>query len=418
MRIIARFLILAAFCLVTSAQDTQWPNWRGPNGNASIDTGTYPAKWEKPAWKVALPGKGTCVPIVHRERVYLTCPDEGQDAVLAFDFSGKELWRTKLGPESPPKHRSLASSGNASPCTDGKSIFVYFKSGHFAALDLEGKIVWKVNLVEQFGRDQLFWDQGSSPFLTDKHVVMTRLHGGESWIAAFDKATGELRWRELRNYKAPIENDNGYTTPVPFDYLGKPALLIWGADHLTAHDAANGKLLWSCGGFNPEGTGYWPHIATPVVVSDIAVIPVGRDDRGQARMHGIKIHGAGDVTETHRVWKREDTGVFVTTPAAYRGRVYLLRHKGEVVCLDPSNGKTIWTGALPEHRTPYYASPLIANGTLYAAREDGMVFTAQVGEKFDLVGGNDLGERIVASPAAAANRVFLRGDGHLFCITN
>ena len=252
--------------------------------------------------------------------------------------------------------------------------------------------------------------------VTDKHVVMMRLHGDESWIAGFDKATGELRWRELRNFETPTENDNGYTTPVMFNYHGKPALLVWGADHLTAHDAANGKLLWTCGGFNPEQTGYWPHIATPVVVGNIAVVPVGRDDRNQASVHGIRVDGTGDVTESHRVWKRDDTGVFVTSPAVYQERVYLLRHKGEIVCLNPETGETVWTGALPEHRAPFYASPLIANGILYAAREDGMVFSARVGEKFELLGENDMGERIIASPVAVENRILLRGDRHLFCI--
>ena len=93
-----------------------------------------------------------------------------------------------------------------------------------------------------------------------------------------DVGARQLRWQQLRNYETPTENNNGYTTPLLFDHHGKPALLVWGGDHLTAHSAATGELLWSCGGFNPEGTGYWPAIATPVICGDIAVVPVGRDD--------------------------------------------------------------------------------------------------------------------------------------------
>jgi outer membrane protein assembly factor BamB len=224
------------------------------------------------------------------------------------------------------------------------------------------------------------------------------MHGGESWIAAFDKATGEIAWRELRNFETPTENDNGYTTPLLFQHNGKPALLVWGADHLTAHDAATGKLLWTVDGFNPDRTGYWPAIATPVIVGNIAVIPVGRDDRRQARVHGISLDGK-------RAWQRDDTGVFVATPAESKGRVYLLRHRGELVCLDPATGNTIWTGNFPEHRTPYYSSPVIANGQLYAAREDGVVFVARVDEKFELLAENPMGERIIATPVPVANRL-------------
>ncbi len=404
-------------CLADSA--SAWPSWRGPRGTGSIETGRYPSKWDaaKPVWKVALPGKGTSVPLVWQGQVFITSPDSGEDSVIAFDLNGQRLWQTRLGPEAPPKHRSLASSCNASPVTDGQHLFVYFKSGHFAALDLNGAVVWKSNLVERFGQDQLFWDQGTSPMLTDRNVIMARMHGGESWLAAFDKKTGELRWKEARNYQVPAENDNGYSTPLLFEQGGQKALLVWGADHLTAHSAETGKVLWSCGAFNPDGTGYWPAIATPVIVGNMAVIPVGRDDRpNQARVHGIRLGGQGDVTTTHRAWQRNDLGVFVATPAAYKGRVYLLRHRGEVVCLDPETGRTLWSGAFPEHRAPYYASPTIANGILYAAREDGTVFAARVEEKFELLSENPMGERIIASPVPAAGRLFLRGDNHLVCI--
>ncbi len=417
-RIVKPIAILAALALSTIPAFADWPNWRGPNGSGSIATGKYPEKWDasRVLWKVALPDKGTSTPTVHGGRIYVTTPDGGQDAVMALDLSGKELWRTKLGAATPPRHRSLASSCNASPVTDGRGLFVYFKSGLLAALELDGNVRWKVNIVERFGEEKLYWDQGSSPVVTEQHVVLARMHSGPSWLAAFDKATGEVRWQQPRDYKVPSENDNGYATPVSFQHEGKPALLVWGADHLTAHDAASGKVLWSAGGFNPESRGNWPGIATPVIVGNIAVIPVGRDDRSQAGVHGIRLGGSGDVTATHRAWQRDDTGVFVATPVEYKGRVYLLRHRGGIECIDPATGKTVWTAELPKHRAPYYSSPVIANGLLYAAREDGKVFVARVGEKFELLSENAMGERIIAAPVPVGDRLLVRGDNHLFCI--
>jgi len=336
---------------------------------------------------------------------------------MAIDLAGTVLWQTDLGPESPPKHRTLGSSSNASPVTDGTGLYVYFRSGHLAALDYDGKVRWKVNITERFGADRLFWDQGTSPALTSRDVVLARMHGGESWIAGFDKKTGEMRWQQARNYEVPTENDNAYTTPVVFGQGDAEKLLVWGADHLTAHNAANGSLVWSVGAFNPAGTGYWPAIATPVIAGDMVVVPVGRDDRpGQSRVHGIRLGGSGDVTTSHRAWQREDIGVFTATPVEYEGRIYLLRHRGEVVCLDPTTGRTLWSEALPRSSSSYYSSPLIANGILYAAREDGVVFTARVGEGFEFLAENEMGERIIASPIPAGNRILLRGDRHLFCI--
>ncbi len=408
--------LVAAF--VAAAGPGDWPGWRGPDASGSTSSGEYPVRFDSTnvLWKVRLPGKGSSTPIVSQERIYLTTPADDQDTVLALDLAGRELWRTRLGPLSRARHRTLGSSCNASPVTDGRAVFVYFRSGNFAALELDGKVRWQTNLVEKFGPEQLFWDQGTSPVLTDRDVVMARMHGGESWVAAFDKATGRLRWQQPRNYETPNENDNAYSTPLVFRDHDREALLVWGAEHLTAYDANDGKLLWFCGGFNPGGTANWPAIASPVIAGDLAVVPVGRDDRsGQSRVYGIRLGGSGDVSGTHRVWKREDLGVFVSSPAVYEDRVYLLRHRGEIVCLDAKTGRSLWTAALPKASAPYYSSPVIAHGTLYAAREDGVVFVARVGERFELLSENPMGERIVASPVPVANRLLLRGDEHLFC---
>jgi outer membrane protein assembly factor BamB len=245
---------------------------------------------------------------------------------------------------------------------------------------------------------------------------MARMHSGDSWLAAFDKISGEMAWKVARNYETPTEGDQCYTTPLVIQYDDKEALLVWGAMQLTIHDASDGKILWSCGGFNPDATALWPAIATPVIVGDMAVVAYGRNDRGQPRLHGIRLSGSGDVTATNRVWKRDDVGTFVPTPAVYRGLVYLVRDHGEVECLDPVNGTTVWKAAFPKSRAAYYASPLIAGGHLYAPREDGVVFVARItDDKFELLAENDMQESVIGSPVPAANRIFIRGEKHLFC---
>jgi outer membrane protein assembly factor BamB len=204
---------------------------------------------------------------------------------------------------------------------------------------------------------------------------------------------------------------------VLYEEQGRKALLVWGADHLTAHDAANGKLLWSCDSFNPEATPNWPAIASPLIAGNLAIVPVGRDDQHQGQLHAIKIGGIGDVTTTHRAWKRDDVGVFVCSPAEYKRRIYLLRHRGEVACINAIDGKTIWTDAFPKDRSSYFSSPVVASGILYAAREDGVVFAARVEGPFKLLSENPMGERIIATPVPSAGRLLLRGDKHLFCIS-
>lgn len=297
---------------------------------------------------------------------------------------------------------------------------MYFKSGTLAAVNLDGSVRWKTNLVERFGEDTLYWDHGTSPVLTAAHVIMARMHHGESWLAAFDKSTGEMAWKVARNFETPQEGDHGYATPLVIDHDGKPAILVWGTQHLTMHDPTDGRVLWTCGDFNPEGEKLWPSISTPVIVGDIAVIAFGRNDRGKPRLHGIRLSGRGDVTKTNHVWKR-DVGTFVPSPVAWQGQIYLVRDRGEVEYLDPATGKTTWSDAFPTHRSSFYASPLIANGTLYAPREDGVVFVASVTDnKFTMISENDMKEPVIGSPVPSGDRIFYprRTESFLHSETN
>ncbi len=399
------------------APEADWPQWRGPKNSGSTQAGGFPTQWtdDSVVWKAPLPAKGCSTPIVLEKRIYLTAPSEGKDAVLAFDWAGKPLWKTDLGAEDPGKHRN-ASGSNPSPVTDGKSIFVTFKSGNLAALNLDGSVRWQANLVGRFGPVNLFWDFGTSPVLTENNVVLARMHNGESWLAAFDKDTGEMRWKTDRTYQTPKEGDHGYTTPSVIRHEGREALLTWGAQHLTIHDAQNGKLLWSCGDFNPASTALWPAVASQVPADGMAVVCFGRADRGNPRLHGIQLGGSGDVTTTSRVWVREDVGAFVPTPVEYKGLVYILSDRGQVDCIEPRTGKTAWSASLPRSSANFYSSPVIADGILYAAREDGAVFVARVEKGFELISENKFDDRIIASIVPVRNRLFIRGQSFLYCI--
>jgi outer membrane protein assembly factor BamB len=407
------FLALGATSAL-AGEPANWPRWRGPRDNGSIEQGDYPVRFGGTSgliWKTPLPGKGCSTPIVWNHRIYLTAPVDEQDAVLAFDWSGKPLWKTALGPERKGKHRN-GSGCNPSPATDGRDIFLYFKSGTVAAVNLDGKVLWHTNLQERFGKDTLYWDIGSSPALTEQDVVVMVLHHGNSYLAALDKHSGKLDWKVARDYKTAEEGDHSYASPLVIGRGGKEAILVLGGERLTAHDARDGSILWSCAGFNPDAKANWVPVASAVVVGDLAVVPYARGNR----LHGIRLHGSGDVTATHRPWMRSDTGSFVPTPAECRGRIYLLRDRGEVECIDPADGKTIWSGALPKTSSNYYASPTVAGGKLYAAREDGRVFVVGIDGRFELLSENDMGERVIASPVPVEGRLLIRGEKNLFCV--
>ena len=412
-------VVMAMLALIfPSPLQGESPHWRGPEQNGLFTGGPSPEQLTESTlqWKAPLPGKGTSTPIIVEKTIYLTSPDKGQDAVLAFNQLGKELWRTLLGDEKAGKHRN-GSGANASPATDGERLFVYFKSGHFAGLDLTGHVLWQQNLVEQYGPDTLYWDHGTSPVVTQTGVVMTRMHKGESWLASYDPKTGALQWKIPRNYTTPTEGDHGYTTPIVTTLNDKEVILIWGAQHLTAHDPSNGQVLWSCGDFNPRNVVYWPAVATPVLINDMVVVPFGRADKRQPRLHGIRLTGKGDVTASNRIWKIDDHSCFVPSPTTDGKNALVLSDRGALASIDPETGNKNWTLQLTEHRSSYYASPSVADGKLYAPREDGVVFVVDL-ENRSILSENDLGERVIGSPVALGHNVYIRGEKHLFNFTS
>lgn len=394
--------------------ERHWPRWRGPLDNGSAVSGTYPSSWQDPKqilWKVKLPGIGFSTPAVWEDHILVTCPIEGKNSVLALDWKGKTTWQASIGPEKPGKHRN-GSGCNPSPVTDGTGIFAYFKSGDLAGLDFSGKVLWQINLQERFAKDTLYWDVGTSPVLTQKSVIVAVMHSGESYLAAFHKTTGELQWKAARNFKTPVEGDHSYATPIVIERDGQEVILVWGAERLTGHSPDDGRILWSSAGFNPEQKDLWVQVSSPVVADNLAVVSFGRG----TRMAAVRMDGQGDVTETHRLWTRNDTGTFVPTPVIHNGKLILVRDEGQVECLDLKTGATIWSDQFPKNRNKFYASPVIAGGKLYAPREDGIVFVADVAEKFKLLSENNMGERVIASPVPVAGRLLIRGEEHLVCI--
>jgi len=413
-------VLIPGFCcsMVAAADDSSqsnWPQWRGPQGNGLAAAGVYPTQFssdEKVVWKVELPGRGSSTPAVWDDHIFVTCPIGEQDALVCFSFAGKERWRKPLGPERKGKHRN-GSGSNPSPVTDGTHVVVYYKSGTVACLNFAGKVTWQINLQKKYGTDTLWWDLGTSPVLAAGNVVIAVMHEGDSFLVALHLENGKIAWKQERQYLCPEESDQSYTTPYVVELDGREVLVTWGADHLTGHEATTGQLLWQCGGFNPENQPAWRVIASPAVDSLVAVVPYGR----AKFLAGIDMRKAtGDITTSHRLWEKTQFGTDVPTPIIHGEQLLLLTDKGEVHCLNKMTGEEIWKEKLPRGKGKYYASPVLAGDTLYCAREDGVIFTCTLDDRLHVIHENDMGESLIATPIPLRGKLLIRGEKHLFLI--
>ena len=414
-----RPLLTLSLLLASAASAQDWSAWHGANFDGVAPDGDYPTEWSAEtnvAWSVDLSGRGSSTPAVHSGRVFLTDDLDGQNGLLCLNLSdGSERWRKTVGRLVPPKHKK-ASGTNPSPVTDGERVFAYFKSGDLAAFTADGEPLWQTNIQKAYGENTLWWDLGTSPVLTDEAVVVTVMQTGPSFLVAFDKQTGELKWKADRDLGAPEEAAQSYTTPAVVTHDGVQQLVVVGADHVTSHDAATGKELWRVGGLNPSGDKFFRSISSPAVGDGVVVAPYSRGETVTA----VQLGGSGDLSGTDEVlWSKTGIGSDVPTPVVADGRVYVLGDKGKnggvIWCLDLVSGEELWTLRLPKARHAYSSSPMLAGGKLYLTREDGTTFVVDP-EAEKVVATNELGDAIFATPAFADGRVLLRTVSKLVCV--
>lgn len=407
-------LVICSFA--STALAGQWTMWHGPEYNGVAPAGDFPTAIgadQNVAWSVELSGNGASTPCVWGDRIFLTDELDGQNGIVCFDLQGNRLWAKTVGKLDPGKHKK-ASGANPSPTTDGKRVFAYFKSGDFAAFDLDGKELWSVKVQDGNDPEMLWWDLGTSPVLTKDFVVVTVMQTGPSFLIAYDRETGDVAWKADRMVPAPKEAAQSYTTPVVTTHDGVEQLIVCGADHVTAHRADNGQELWRVGGLNPEQNGFFRSISSPAISGDIVVAPYARGDSITA----VKLGGKGDVTNSHVVWQKKGIGSDVPTPAIYKDKVYVVADKkGSVSVLDLNSGDVIAEGDTERNRNAFSSSPIIVPGEpsrLYLLREDGAIFTLNV-DTLETLAQGMVDDQTVATPVFVDNKILVRTDRKLWC---
>jgi len=168
--------------------------------------------------------------------------------------------------------------------------------------------------------------------------------------------------------------------------------------------------LWTCAGLAHEKVDLV--YASPLISSGIGVAFTGWVNGPTI---GFKLGGSGDTTATNRLWlekqpQRIGSGVVVD------GRMYIVNAgPGTAQCMECQTGKILWTERLDGGES--WGSLVLAAGRLYVTsrRVVTTVFRPNP-DKLDVLARNDLGEPSNATPAISDGQIFLRTDGHLYCI--
>jgi outer membrane protein assembly factor BamB len=399
MRYFATLCVVAAIPLLTAAD---WLQFRGTDGTGVAADAKPPVKFsatENVAWKMPLPGRGVCGPIVIGDRVVVTASSgpvkEDKLHVLCFDAkSGKQLWHRQFWATGRPYHHPTSSNAAPTPASDGQRIFAFYSSNDLVCLDLEGNLVWYRGLAFDWPKAGNDVGMSSSPIVIGDTVVVQAENQGDSFAAGFDTATGETRWRVNRPAAA-----NWVSPGALRGAGGKNAVLLQSAEGLTAYDAKSGEQLWkydvACAG-----------IPSVTAAGDRIFLPA----------NGITLLSAtADATSPTLVWDSNRLAPGNASPVIFEDKVYLLTRVGVLTCGDAKTGDLLWQERL---KGTFWATPVIANGHAYCVNQDGQCLVVKLGEKGETVHTAEMGEGFLGTPAVAHDALYLRGDKHLWKIAD
>jgi outer membrane protein assembly factor BamB len=404
----------AVIWLALTAGAANWPRFRGPNGTGGAHDADIPVKWTEQdvAWKVELPGSGNSSPVVWGDRLFIqsASPDGKERYLLCLNTAdGKEVWRRSVpgGKARMNQKNSLASS---TPATDGERVYAYFWDGEAVSLhafDFKGQPLWKYD-IGKFTSDH---GAGASPMVLDDKVILLNDQGEGASVIAITAKTGKKAWVAKREH---LQDRACYSTPFVLNRKGDGVeLVVTSTFGVTGYDPKDGTRNWQYD---------WSFDARPLrtVASSLLaeggyIVANSGDGKGD-RATVVLRPGSKDGTRPKLMWESKKPNFLPYVPC-YLSRgdhLYWVSDNGYAGCTVTATGETVFHERLPG--AAFTASPVLIEDKVYAVSEDGTVFVFAAEPKFKLLAKNNLGENVLATPAVADGRLFLRGKDHLYCI--
>ena len=392
-------------------------------------------RWRRAAPKVALEemhelnSPAASTPATDGQRVYVYF---GSFGLLAYDFDGRERWRIPL-PTPPMRHGT-----STSPIVRNGRVFLQ-RDGNSPASEIlavdgrTGAVAWRAPrpLLRESYATPMFWDQGGV------EELVTVSNGR---VVAHDPSDGKERWWASGVTFQPVTlavagegllfvSSSGVGTPQ--EPLGLPT---W-PELLRDHDAnGDGRIAIE---EVPEDAGIVTRqeVATDVpgnIMHIRRVMKMFDTDKDGLTTHteweglgafvtanannvmALRPGGWGDVTKTHVAWTAQTGIPELPSPLFYRGRLWFVRNGGMVTSYEPATGKVVLDRQRLDAGGHYAASLVAANGHIFAASEPGVITVFEARDTLEVLARNELGERILATPALVGDTMYVRTEGHVW----
>lgn len=439
-RILPAALILA---LAVPALAEDWPQWMGPKRDGVWrEDGIvekFPESGPKVRWRQPI-GPGYAGPAVVGNRLYVMDrvtdkpvlkdayarePMAGKERILCLDTTtGQKVWEHAY--DCPYKMLSYPTGPRTTPVIENGRVYALGAMGDLLCLDAStGKVIWHKKLHEEYKSKHPVWGHSAS-VLIDGNKLITLAGGDGSAVVALDKNTGKEIWKALTSEEV------GYVPPMIVEAGGTRQLIIWLSETLNSLDPETGKSYWMQP-YPEDGMPQRPavNIAQPCVVGDVlfvssfyhgplAVRLAGSKPESEVLYRGKKVPNPARAKMLH---------LLMSTPGEKDGHLFGTGSGGEVQCVDPLTGNTLWKdqSIFGGKEALFGTAFFIRNGDRFFLFSDkGDLIIAELSPKGykEISRANILqpsqsarGREVVWShPAFASQCMFARNDKEIVCI--
>ena len=376
-------------------------SFRGPLANGVSFHKNVPTTWnladgEHILWKKPLSKEGNNSPIIWGNLLFLASADASGKIIYCFNRNtGVILWEKLVNnvqgsPTAPPKVTEDTGLSAPTLTTDGNHVFGIFADGDIICLDMKGQEVWSKNL----GVPDNHYGHASSLLIWQEKLFVQYDNNQGGKVLALHHDSGETLWETSRKVKI------SWSSPILALVEGKYQLILASDPLVAAYDIDSGEELWSVDCLMGEvGSGPAYGAGLIFAANEYATLVAIRPSSNSGTI----------------VWEDNEYLPEVASPVVADGILFIATSYGVFAAYNATNGEKYW-----EHECAagFYASPVVADGKVYAIDMDGTMHIFAVEKEKTLIAEPVLGESVVATPAFAPGRIYIRGQDHLFCIGN
>lgn len=339
-------LLVFSVLFVFQVHSQDMSQWRGVNRDGIYEATNLLKKWPeagpKLLWHYDALGDGHASAAVTDSKVYTAGVDGEMGFVIAFDHSGKQLWKKNYAKEWMDSYDGVRGT----PLLNDGLLYMLSGHGELVALSAKnGEKLWSKNLLTEYGGRNLRWGITEN-LLIEGDMLFCTPGGEEANVIALNKKTGNLIWKS----KAMGEK-SAYCSPLLVKLKDRSLLVTHTSNSIIGIDAKNGEMLWSLEHKNQ----YSIHPNTPLY-KDGQLFCFSGYGKG-----GVMLQLSDDGASIKELWRNKFVDNQMGGAILVDGKIYTSGHKNRMwYCIDWETGEEI------------YSSKAIAKGNVIFA--DGMLY--------------------------------------------